>query len=199
VLCCTAAPLHAQTIDIVQFFAGAALGLGLHESGHLVLDEAFNANPGVRKVSAGFIPFFAITHESVSPLKEFAISSAGFWVQHGGSELLLSRRPGLRDEHAPLAKGLLAFNVLTSVMYAGAAFVRRGPVERDTHGMAVSANIGEPWIGVTILVPAVLDGARYYRPHSRRLTWASRAAKVGGALMIFKAASSRQSAVASRQ
>ena len=72
-------------------------------------------------------------------------------------------------------------------MYAGAAFVRSGPIERDTHGMAVSADIGEPWIGVTILVPAVLDGARYYRPHSRTLKWASRAAKVGGALVILKA------------
>src|SRR6266852_2699433 len=65
VLCGTATPLRAQTTDVVQFFAGAALGLGLHESGHLVLDEAFGADPGVRKVSAGFIPFFAITHESV--------------------------------------------------------------------------------------------------------------------------------------
>ena len=132
----------------MQFFAGAALGLGLHESGHLVLDEAFGAHPGVRKVSAGFIPFFAITHEPVSPLKEFTISSAGFWVQHAGSEILLMRRPNLRDEHAPFAKGLLAFNVLTSVMYAGAAFARTGPAERDTRGMAVSADIAEPWIGV---------------------------------------------------
>src|SRR5438477_7027327 len=130
VLCCTAAPLHAQTTDVVQFFAGAALGLGLHESGHLALDEAFGAHPGVRKVSAGFIPFFAITHEPVSPLKEFTISSAGFWVQHAGSEILLMRRPNLRDEHAPFVKGLLAFNIVTSAMYAGAAFARRGPAER---------------------------------------------------------------------
>ena len=93
----------------MQFFAGAALGLGLHESGHIVLDEAFGAHPGVRKVSAGFIPFFAITHEPVSPLKEFTISSAGFWVQHAGSEILLMRRPNLRDEHAAFVKGLLAF------------------------------------------------------------------------------------------
>jgi len=173
----------------MQFFAGAALGLGLHESGHLVLDEAFGANPGVRKVSAGFIPFFAITHEPVSPLKEFTISSAGFWVQHAGNEILLMRRPSLRDEHAPFVKGLLAFNIVTSVMYAGAAFARRGPAERDTRGMAVSADIAEPWIGVTILAPAVLDGARYYRPRSGVLRWASRAAKIGGALAVLKAAS----------
>jgi len=191
VVCCTAAPVSAQTSAVVQFFAGAALGLGLHESGHLILDEAFGAEPGVRKVSAGFIPFFAITHEPVSPLKEFTISSAGFWVQHAGSEVLLSRRPNLRQEHAPVAKGLLAFNVLTSVMYAGAAFVRHGPAERDTRGMAVSADIPEPWIGVTILGPAVLDGARYYRPRSRALRWASRAAKVGGVLLILKAAGDR--------
>jgi hypothetical protein len=177
-----------STSDIAQFFAGAALGLGLHESGHLVLDVVFDASPGVRKVSAGFVPFFAITHEPVSPLREFAISSAGFWVQHATSEVLLSRRPELRLEHAPVAKGLLAFNVLTSVMYAGAAFARRGPVERDTHGMAIAAGIAEPWVGVSILAPATLDAARYYRPRSRWLRWTSRASKVAAVLMIVKAA-----------
>jgi hypothetical protein len=99
------------------------------------------------------------------------------------------RRPKLRDEHAPILKGLLAFNVLTSVMYAGAAFARSGPAERDTRGMAVSADVAEPWIGVTVLAPAVLDGARYYRPRSRVFRWASRAAKIGGALVVLKAAS----------
>ncbi len=186
-LCCTATPVRAQTTDVLQFFAGAALGLGLHESGHLVLDSTFGAHPGVRKVSAGFIPFFAITHETVSPLKEFTIASAGFWVQHAGSEVLLSRRPNLRREHAPIAKGVLAFNVLTSVMYAGAAFARRGPAERDTRGMAVSADIAEPWIGGTVLAPAVIDGARYFRPQSRALRWASRGAKMAGALAVLKA------------
>ena len=183
-----ATPARAQTGDVVQFFAGAALGLGLHESGHLLFDEAFGAEPGVRKVSAGFIPFFAITHEPVTPGKEFIISSAGFWVQHIGDEFLLSSRPNLRHEHAPLAKGLLAFNVLTSVMYAGTAFVQHGPVERDTLGMAVSADIAEPWIGAIVLAPALLDAARYYRPQSRALRWASRGAKVAGAVLVVKAA-----------
>jgi hypothetical protein len=195
VLCCLTAPAQAQqTGAVAQFFAGAALGLGLHESGHLVFDGAFGAHPGVRKVSAGFIPFFAITHEPVTPLKEFTISSAGFWVQHAGSEYLLSRRPNLREEHGPVAKGLLAFNVLTSVMYAGAAFVQHGPLERDTRGMAISADIPEPWIGVSILAPALLDGARYYRPRSRALQWTSRAAKVAGVMLIFKAAGDRRQA-----
>jgi hypothetical protein len=187
-LCCAPPSVSAQTIDVVRFFAGAALGLGLHESAHLIADEAFGADPGVRKVSAGFIPFFAITHEPVTPTKEFIISSAGFWAQDVGNDIVLSRHPQLRQEHAPLLKGLLAFNVVTSVIYSGAAFARRGPAERDTRGIALSADVDEPWIGVTVLAPAVLDAARYYRPNSRALRWASRAAKVGGALLIFKAA-----------
>lgn len=183
-----AAPVSAQTADITQFFAGAALGLGAHEAGHLVFDVGFDAHPGVRKVSAGFIPFFAITHQQVTPLKEFTISSAGFWVQHVVDEFLLSRRPTLRAEHAPFTKGMLAFNVLTSIGYSGAAFSRHGPPERDTNGMAVSAGIAEPWIGASILAPAVLDAARYLRPRSRTLMWASRSAKVAGALLVLKAA-----------
>ena len=188
----TAAPTpRSRVAEAAQVLAGAALGLGLHESGHIVLDLAFGASPGVEKVSAGFIPFFAITHDPVSPAREFAISSAGFWVQHATSEVLLSRRPDLRREHAPVAKGLLAFNVLTSVMYAGAAASRRGPLERDTRGMAVSASVAEPWVGVSILAPAVLDAARYYRPRSPWLTWTSRASKVAGVLLVVKAVRER--------
>jgi hypothetical protein len=39
-----------------------------------------------------------------------------------------------------------------------------------------------------ILAPAVLDAARYYRPDVTWLRWASRAAKVGGAVLIVRAA-----------
>jgi hypothetical protein len=191
-LCCVPSSVFAQTIDVARFFAGAALGLGIHESAHLVADEAFGANPGVRKVSAGFIPFFAITHEPVTPAREFIISSAGFWAQHVGSEITLSRHPQLRQEHAPLLKGLLVFNVATSLIYTGAAFARRGPAERDTRGIALSADVDEPWVGVTVLAPAVLDAARYYRPNSGVLRWASRVAKVGGTLLIFRAANRRE-------
>jgi len=187
VLCFGPSSVFAQTIEVVRFFAGAAVGLGFHETAHVIADEAFGANPGVRKVSAGFIPFFAITHEPVTPTKEFIISSAGFWAQHLGSDIVLSRHPQLREEHAPVLKGLLAFNVVTSVIYSAAAFARHGPAERDTRGMALSTGVDEPWIGVTVLAPAVLDAARYYRPDSRMLRWTSRAAKVGGVLLIFKA------------
>jgi hypothetical protein len=169
------------------FLAGAAVGLGAHEAGHLLLDAIVGADVELKKVNAGPFPFFAITHQPVTPGREFAISSAGFWVQHSTDELILTRRPYLRGEHAPFLKGLVAFNVLTSIGYSVAAFAQRGPDERDTRGMAFSARVDEPWIGATILAPALLDGARYYKPDVAWLKWASRAAKVGGALLIIRA------------
>ena len=181
-------PAEANTVTVAKVLVGGALGLGLHESGHLVFDEAFGADPGMRRVSFGGIPFFAITHSEVSPVREFTISSAGFWVQHVTDEMLLSSSRDLRHRHAPLLKGWLAFNVLTSVGYAGAAFARTGPLERDTRGIAASAGVAEPWIGAAILAPAALDAMRYFHPESRVLKWASRATKIGGALLVVKAA-----------
>jgi hypothetical protein len=179
---------HAATVG--SFLAGAAVGLGAHESGHVFFDVVFDADPGIRGVDFHGIPFFAITHRSdLPPAKEFTISSAGFWVQHAGSEWLLTRRPRLRYERAPLAKGLLAFNVLASGAYAGAAFFRTGPVERDTKGMADSSDIDERAIGVVVLAPAIFDTWRYFRPESRAAVWISRAAKIGGVLLVARAAS----------
>jgi hypothetical protein len=180
---------HGQNVrDAALFVAGGALGLGAHEGGHLIFNGVFGASPGLRKVTFGPMPFFAITHDPVTPAREFAISSAGFWIQHASSELILSRRSPLRQEHAPLLKGILAFNIIASAAYSGAAFATTGPDERDTRGMAVSARVREPWIGALILAPAALDAARYYKPDVVWLRWASRAAKIGGAVLIVRAA-----------
>lgn len=172
---------------IGKFLAGAALGLGMHESGHLTFDLLLDAHPGARKVSFAGIPFFAITHRQVSSREEFVISSAGFWVQHATSEVVLSLKPRLRTQQQPLIKGLLAFNILASVAYAGTAFARYGPVERDTLGMALAGRMSEPSIGAVVLVPAVLDGVRYFKPEARWPRWLSRGAKAGGVLLILRA------------
>ena len=173
--------------SVCVFLAGSAVALGAHESGHLFFDLLFDADPGIRKVDFHGIPFFAITHRSgLSPRRELTISSAGFWVQHAGSEWLLTRKPRLRHEHAPFAKGVLAFNVITSVAYAGAAFGRTGPFERDTRGIAEAARIDEPWVGAMILAPAILDSWRYLQPEAKWAVWASRAAKVGMVLLVLK-------------
>jgi hypothetical protein len=167
--------------------AGGAIGLATHEAGHVFFDVLFAAKPGLRKVDFHGIPFFAITHRSdLSPRREFTISSAGFWVQHGESEWLLTRRSGLRHERAPLAKGVLAFDILSSVAYAGAAFARTGPEERDTRGMAASARVNERWIGALILAPAILDTVRYFNPNAKWATWGSRGLKVGVVVMVVR-------------
>lgn len=173
--------------SVGQFLGGAAVGLGLHEGAHLLFDVIFDADPGIKRVEFHGIPFFAITHRpDLSPRQEFVIDSAGFWAQHATSELLLTRRPRLRHEHAPFAKGLLAFNIGASGAYSIAAFAQTGPPERDTRGMAQAARIDEPWIGALILAPAVLDAWRYYEPDARLPVWLSRAVKVAGVLLVFR-------------
>jgi len=180
-------PKTHRTADIAMFLAGAALGLAAHESGHLVLDFAFNSKPRLKRVELGGIPFFAITHRSDLPSRrEFAISSAGFWVQESWNENLLTRRPMLRHEHAPVAKGMMAFNILASIGYAAVAFARTGPVERDTRGMADAVRVDERAIAALVLAPALLDGYRYFRPDVGWSKWASRAAKAGSVVLILK-------------
>src|SRR6058998_3456640 len=92
-------------VDIMKFLAGGLLGLGLHESGHLVFDAVFDAQPHVKAVHFGPFPFFAIAHRSnLTPRREFTVSSAGFWVQEVGSEWLLTGRPAIRDDRVGIIK-----------------------------------------------------------------------------------------------
>lgn len=174
--------------DVGQFLLGAGIGLGLHESGHVLAGLAFGANPGIKRVSFGFFPFFAITHDPVSPAREYTISAAGFWMQSISSEWLLTRRPDLAGEHAPIAKGILAFDVLASVAYGIAGLAHIGPVERDTRSMAASLRVNESWVGLMVMGPAVFDAWRYRRPEARWPRWASRATKVGMVLLVIRAA-----------
>jgi hypothetical protein len=171
----------------VLFLGGGAIGLAAHEAGHVIANFAFGEKPGLQKVDFHGIPFFAITHRSGLPAREeFVISSAGFWVQHATNEWLLTRRPELKSEQAPLTKGVFAFNVIASVAYAGAAFAKTGPVERDTRGMAASVRMDERWIGALILAPALLDGWRYYHPNAKWAAWSSRGVKVGLVLLVVR-------------
>ena len=177
----------SATSNVVRFLAGGLAGLAAHESGHLLVDAIFDAHAGVKGVSFHGIPFFAITHDpGLPPRREFVIDSAGFWVQEVTNEAVLSRRPNLRHEAAPFTKGVIAFNVLASAAYAGAAFARTGPVERDTRGMADALGVKEPYIGLLILAPAILDTVRYFHPDARWATWGSRGAKMFGVVLVFK-------------
>ena len=173
--------------SVGSFLLGAGSAFGAHEGGHLLFDTIFHAHPGVKKVSYQGIPFFAITHDAgLTDRKEYTIDTAGFWVQEATNEWLLHRYPDLRHAHEPFVKGAFAFNVLASVVYAGAAFKRTGPLERDTRGMADSLHWKEPWVGVLVLAPAILDAFRYYHPNAQWAVWGSRTAKLTGVVLVFK-------------
>ena len=169
------------------FLAGAASGFAIHEGSHLLFDAAFDAGPRLKGVSFGPIPFFAVTHRNGLPSNQEAlISGAGFLSQQVTSEIVLTRR-GPGDDVSPFEKGLLAFHVATSVAYAGAAFTRYGPHERDTRGIADATGTDERVVGALVLAPAVFDAWRYKRPNSRTAKWGSRLSKVAYlGVILFK-------------
>jgi hypothetical protein len=152
----------------------------------LLFDGIFGASVDLKSVHLGPVPFFAIAHQAGLPgREEYTISSAGFWTQEATAEWLLTKRPDLRHEAAPLAKGVLAFDVLTSVGYGTVALFKAGPPERDTRGMT-EIGVPEPAIGVLIMAPAVLDAYRYFYPDARWAKWASRVSKVATVVLVIK-------------
>jgi hypothetical protein len=182
-----------RLFDGLKFLAGGAMGLAIHESGHFMVDLAFDAHPHFHHAYLGSLPFFAIVHRgNLSPRREFVIAAAGFWMQDVASERLLMRRPSLRSTHAPFTKGEFAFDELTSIGYGILALARAGPKPGssdrviDTRGMASAVHVSEPLVGGLVLTPALLDGYRYFHPDARWAKWASRIAKTGTVLLLLK-------------
>jgi hypothetical protein len=177
---------HAAA-DIVTFLAGAAAAFAIHEGGHLAFDTIFDARPRLQSVHFGPVPFFAITpSRPLSPRKLFVVASAGLWTQEISSEWLLPKHRDLRHEHAPFAKGMLVFDVLTSIGYGAVALAEAGPVQRDTRGIAEGAGVSERAIGAMVIAPAVLEAYRYFRPDSQWAKWAMRAVEAGSVILIVK-------------
>jgi len=175
--------------DGVRFLGGFSAGLFLHESAHMATGAALGARPRIDRLSIP-LPFMVVHYDPVSRRREFAIASSGFWLQHLVSECLLTAQPELRRTAAPFRKGLFAFGVGTSALYAIAALTTTGPRERDTRSLATSLGrdgVPEPAAGALILAPAVLDVYRYYRPHSAWARWTSRAVKALSLGLVFAA------------
>jgi hypothetical protein len=173
--------------DAIKFLGGAALAFTIHEGGHLLFDTIFDAHPEVQSVHFGPLPFFAISPTGALESRQlYAVSAAGLWTQALTSELILARHPDLRHERAPFQKGMLAFNVLTSVGYAMVAFAQTGPAERDTLSMAKGLGANEPAIGALVLAPALLNAYRYYRPDATWARWTARVLEAGSVVLVIK-------------
>ncbi len=166
---------------------GALVAFGAHELGHVAFTVVFDAEPGVKRITAAGLPFFAITHaKPLSRRREYAVAASGLWVQHAFDEAILSHRPGLRRLHAPVRKGVLAFDAVASALYVGAALARKGPAERDTRTMAVTLALDERWVGLLLAAPLALDAVRYLDADARWAVWSSRAVKAGLVLLVVR-------------
>jgi hypothetical protein len=174
--------------------AGALSAFVLHESGHLVANLMLGNVPkfsGTRVF--GFIPFVVIlprigcagdhctkhNGETFGPGRNgvFFIATAGFHVQNVTDEVLLTLHPDLMARDAPFQKGMLAFNVFLSTMYAVGAYTGLEDPHGDLAGAARRSGFHEAWLATVVLAPAVLDTYRYFVPSSRWAPWASRASK----------------------
>jgi hypothetical protein len=92
----------------------------------------------------------------------------------------------LRHKESPLRKGVLTFHVVTSLIYAGAAFGKTGRWSGDTRGMAEALHINERWIGALVLAPALLDTYRYFHSGRALGAWSSRGVKMGAVALVLK-------------
>jgi len=173
--------------DILPFLGGAVLGLAIHESGHMAMGYALNAHPSTQHVSGGGVSFFAIRYDRpLSQSEAYAVSTGGFLAQFASSEWVLASHPHLWTEDAPVAKGVFAFHLATSFVYAYGALAGKGPTARDTLGMSKSLGVQERWVGMAILVPALLDTYRSLHPESRWAATTSRTFKVGFAVGLTR-------------
>ena len=177
----TQCPVYRAPL-LVAFLAGGAVGLAAHESGHLLLHGVLRRRSGLRQGRVPRHPVLRDHPQRICRRARSSRSSAGFWVQQATNEWLLTPRPHLRDERAPFAKGVFAFNVLASV-----ALCRRGVrahrTDRARHARHGDVVANRRAVDRRVSCsPASSIRWRYFHPDARWAVWASRAVKVGGVL-----------------
>lgn len=183
-----------EASDYGWFVAGGLTGFVVHESAHMLVAESFDLHPYVTTRSKP-VPFIVIRYDlfavrepsgtiryvdrdgrpiSSGAEKKFATASAGINSQNLTSELILSIDPNLREERRPFLKGMLAFDIVTSIGYA---VLGRLDPDGDLRGMSESRGVNNLFIAALVFTPAALDLYRYYNPESVWAPWVSRGAK----------------------
>ncbi|TAK01645.1 MAG: hypothetical protein EPO39_14105 [Candidatus Manganitrophaceae bacterium] len=180
--------------DYGWFLAGGASAFVLHESAHALVAKSFGFDVRLESRRKP-IPFIVVRYDLISikdesgqiqytdengqPVshgaeKRYATASAGINSQNISSEIILTLYPNLREEPRPFLKGVLAFDVLTSIGYA---LVGRKDPDGDLRGMSEALGVDDKLVGTLVFLPAALDAYRYFYPESRWAPWASRGAK----------------------
>lgn len=180
--------------EIARFVAGGATGFVLHESAHALAAESLGIDVRLEFQSRP-VPFPVVrynliqtedalgntqyvdrkrTHIANGAQKQLAIASAGINSQNITSEWILTLHPRLREEQRPFLKGMLAFDILTSIAYALGGRRNRGG---DVYQMSEALGVHNKFVAGLILAPAAIDLYRYYYPESSWTPWISRGAK----------------------
>lgn len=183
-----------EASDYGWFVAGGASAFVLHESAHAVVAKSFGFDVRLESRRKP-IPFIVVRYDLIAtrdesgqiqytdgkgqPVsdgaeKHYATAAAGINSQNITSEIILTLDPNIREEPRPFLKGVLAFDILTSVGYA---LVGRKDPDGDLRGMSEALGVDDKWIGALVFLPAALDTYRYFYPESRWAPWASRGAK----------------------
>jgi hypothetical protein len=174
--------------------AGAVTAFLLHETGHVLANLMLGNVPHFRGTMVwGFFPFFVIapdiTCRGDSCVKRdgqhfasgrnggYFIVTAGFNIQNLTNEILLTNDPYLAERYAPFRKGLLAFNLFLSTIYALGTYTGLEAPNGDLRGASQHSGIHEAWLATLLMVPTVLDAYRYFHPTATWAAWVSRAGK----------------------
>ncbi len=175
--------------------AGFVTAFVVHEACHGVANLAMANVPTLEPVRfLGFFPFFAVSpnvqcrdgvclKRSGEPFQPgppgyaFIVSS-GILCQEITNEIILTAHPHLRYETEPFLKGMLLFNVATSVAYGIANLVGIEPPQGDLHALDALGGVPHGVYAAVVLGTAALDVARYFLPGTGWLPWVSRGSKV---------------------
>jgi flagellar motility protein MotE (MotC chaperone) len=157
---------------VVGFLSGAAAGLVVHEAGHVATGLALGAHPGFERLDYGFIPFFAVTHDTVTRRREYVISSAGFFAQHLANEWLVSETPRLRDLGECEVKHGVRLHLVN--LYAE-PLGNAAPPQKFQQGKATPSTAEKParrssagWIAALVGVAILAAGLAYYFTSQRK-------------------------------
>jgi hypothetical protein len=175
--------------------AGFLSAFLVHEACHGVANLVMGNVPTIEPVRfLGFVPFFAVSPGVTcrngtcvrrdgapflpGPRGYATIVTAGIVCQEVTDEIILSVKPGLRQEKAPFLKGMLLFNTAASVAYGIANLTGIEPPEGDLHGYDSVSRVPHGLFAAVVIGTAALDVARYFLPDSPWLPWVSRGSKV---------------------
>lgn len=184
--------------------AGFVSAFVVHEACHAVANLSMANVPTLEPVRfAGFLPFFAVspniqcqggtcTRRNGEPFvpgpRGYAfIVTSGILCQEVTNEIILTEHPRIRYESEPFLKGMLLFNVATSVAYGIANLTGIEPPAGDLRGLDGVSGVPNGVFAAVVLGTAALDVARYFLPSVGWLPWVSRGSKVVtvGLVLVF--------------